>query len=188
MAETVVRGVVKQAKGSSPKSAPPDFATDAPAERETRDTGPLSAQDARGIAIPQPPDSDAEVGSESSEVPRVVDSESQQAAATAEALPEAAEVPAEVSEEPVHVSAEPELVQEFAEPGAEDGAGAEITVDEPWTGYDQMKADEVVSRLADASEAELAAVQLYERAHRERDMVLSAVESRFKLVSRGGAQ
>ena len=30
---------------------------------------------------------------------------------------------------------EPELVETSAEPGAEDGAGAAITVQEPWAGY-----------------------------------------------------
>ncbi len=47
---------------------------------------------------------------------------------------------------PVHVSEEPELVRESAEPGAEDGAGAAVTVIEPWSGYAQMNAREVIAR------------------------------------------
>ena len=39
-----------------------------------------------------------------------------------------------VVQEPVHVSEEPELVREEAEPGAEDGAGAQLRVAEPWNG------------------------------------------------------
>lgn len=78
-------------------------------------------------------------------------------------------------EEPAHVSEEPELVEEFAEPGAEDGAGAEIHIREPWEGYRNMTAREVTARLNGASQAELAAVQLYETSTRGRQTVLSAV-------------
>ncbi len=87
--------------------------------------------------------------------------------------------------EPTHVSEEPELVEAFAEPGAEEGAGAQVTVSEPWTGYRRMTAQDVVDRLSDATPAELAAVQLYERKHRERATVLTAVERRLKHASGG---
>src|SRR5436309_12999438 len=40
--------------------------------------------------------------------------------------------PPPLVEEPAHVSEEPVVVEEFAEPGAEEGAGASVTVDEPW--------------------------------------------------------
>ncbi|MGN6168193.1 MAG: hypothetical protein ACTHQQ_08485 [Solirubrobacteraceae bacterium] len=82
--------------------------------------------------------------------------------------------------EPVHVSEEPELVEEVAEPGAEDGAGAAVTVDEPWPGYARMTAKQVIERLAQASPAELAAVQLYESAHRNRQTVRAAAERNLK--------
>ncbi len=104
--------------------------------------------------------------------------------------PEPAEAAAfdEPSEpEPVHVSEEPTLVEEFAEPGAEEGAGPEITVDEPWDGYAHMNAKDVISRLEQASQAELAAITLYENAHQRRQSVLSAVEHQLELVSRGGS-
>jgi hypothetical protein len=92
---------------------------------------------------------------------------------------------APVEPEPTHVSEEPELVEEFAEPGAEDGAGAEVTVSEPWTGYRRMTAHEVVDRLSGATPAELAAVHLYERAHRGRETVLTAVERQLQQATGG---
>lgn len=82
--------------------------------------------------------------------------------------------------EPDHVSEEPELVHEVAEPGAEDGVGAAVRVDEPWTGYAQMTAKQVIGRLADATPAELAAVQLYESIHRDRQTVRAAAERNLK--------
>jgi hypothetical protein len=82
--------------------------------------------------------------------------------------------------EPVHVSEEPELVQEVAEPGAEDGAGASVTIDEPWPGYARMTAKQVIERLADATPAELAAVQLYESINRDRQTVRAAAERSLK--------
>ena len=82
--------------------------------------------------------------------------------------------------EPVHVSEEPELVQEVAEPGAEDGAGAAVTVREPWPGYSRMTAKQVIERLADATPAELAAVQLYESINRDRQTVRAAAERNLK--------
>ena len=87
--------------------------------------------------------------------------------------------------EPTHVSEEPELVETSAEPGAEDGAGAAITVQEPWAGYGQMKARDVIDRARLASVAELAAIELYEARHRARQTVLAAVERQLKLADVG---
>jgi hypothetical protein len=98
----------------------------------------------------------------------------------------AADPYAPTSPEPAHVSEEPELVEEFAEPGAADGAGAEVTIEEPWEGYSQMHADEVIDRLGAASAGELAAIELYERAHRDRDGVLEAAERQLRLAARPG--
>jgi hypothetical protein len=77
---------------------------------------------------------------------------------------------------PDHVSADAVLVREEAEAGAEEGAGASITIQEPWDGYGQLHARDVVGRLAAATTAELAAVQLYEAAHRKRQTVIAAVQ------------
>ena len=91
--------------------------------------------------------------------------------------------PAEQSiEEPVHVSEEPELVREEAEPGAEDGAGAQLRVIEPWNGYARMNARDVITRARQASPAELATVRLYEARNRSRQTVLAAVDRQLKLA------
>ena len=83
-------------------------------------------------------------------------------------------------EAPEHLDTEPELVGEFAEPGAEDGAGAEVRIAEPWPGYRKMRVAEVRDRVAAANAEELAIVQLYEASHRKRRTVLDAVERRSK--------
>jgi hypothetical protein len=85
----------------------------------------------------------------------------------------------------VHVSEEPELVREDAEPGAEEGAGAAITVLEPWNGYEKMSARDVIARARTANPAELAAVRLYESRHRSRQTVLAAVDRQLKLGNGG---
>ncbi|MFZ0043151.1 MAG: hypothetical protein WAK93_17720, partial [Solirubrobacteraceae bacterium] len=82
--------------------------------------------------------------------------------------------------EPAHVSEEPVLVEEVAEPGAEDGAGAQITVEEPWEGYRLMNAGAIIDRLSGADPAELGAVELYELAHRKRQTVIEAAQREFK--------
>jgi hypothetical protein len=72
-------------------------------------------------------------------------------------------------------------VRESAEPGAEEGAGAAIHVMEPWTGYAQMSAKDVIARARSANPAELATVRLYESRHRSRQTVLAAVDRQLKL-------
>jgi hypothetical protein len=81
--------------------------------------------------------------------------------------------------EPEHVDEEVVPVAEFAEPGAEDGAGAEIEVDEPWDGYDRLTAAEVQRALADASVEALGVVRLYESTHRGRPSVLETVDQQL---------
>jgi hypothetical protein len=81
-----------------------------------------------------------------------------------------------LSAEPVHVSEEPVLVQAVAESGAEDGAGAQITVAEPWSGYRAMKAADVIDRIATATPAQLAAIELYELSARKRTSVVTAAQ------------
>jgi hypothetical protein len=88
-----------------------------------------------------------------------------------------------VVREPVHVSEEPVLVREEAEAGAEDGAGAQLRVAEPWNGYARMSARDVITRARQANAAELAAVRLYEARHRSRQTVLAAVDRQLKLAS-----
>jgi hypothetical protein len=80
--------------------------------------------------------------------------------------------------EPAHVSEEPVLVAESAELGAEEGAGAEVHVDEPWPGYREMTAAQIKQRLRAASPAEAAAVSLYEASGKGRTSVLAEASRR----------
>jgi hypothetical protein len=95
-------------------------------------------------------------------------------------VPEPEPWPEPEPEPAVHIDTEPELVAEFAEPGAEEGAGAEIHVAEPWDGYKQMRVADVRDRVRVADAAQLAVVQLYEASHRNRRTILDAVERRSK--------
>jgi hypothetical protein len=79
-----------------------------------------------------------------------------------------------VTEEPSHVSEEPELVVEAAEAGAEEGAGPEVAVDEPWPGYDQMNAADIEDRLVTEGPEAAAAVRLYEASRKGRASILEA--------------
>lgn len=81
---------------------------------------------------------------------------------------------------PGHVSEEPELVAEFAEEGAEEEAGAEIEIEEPWEGYDRMRSAEIQRRLEDASDEVAAVVRLYEAAGKNRQTVLRAADRRLR--------
>jgi hypothetical protein len=88
----------------------------------------------------------------------------------------------EDAEVPDHVSEEPVLVEAFADPGAEEGAGPEISVAEPWPAYATMKADEVIARLEEAGAAQVAVARLYEQSNRGRKTVLAAADRRLKLL------
>ncbi len=94
--------------------------------------------------------------------------------------PEPAAPPDEPEVVSGHVDTEPVLVESFAEPGAEDGAGAEVRIDPPWEDYPQLTAADVIQRLTECSAAELAAIELYEAATRRRTTVVSAVEVELK--------
>ena len=96
------------------------------------------------------------------------------AAEAATAAP--ADAPPPVPDEliPDHVDEDVVLVAETAEPGAEDGAGAELRVEPPWEGYDQMTAADIRDRLSAATAVEAAAVELYESTHKNRRSVMDA--------------
>jgi hypothetical protein len=79
-----------------------------------------------------------------------------------------------VADESTHVSEETELVAEAAETGAEDGAGAEVDVDVPWSGYDEMNAADIEDRLQAEGPEAAAAVSLYEASHKGRPSILEA--------------
>jgi hypothetical protein len=76
-------------------------------------------------------------------------------------------------------------VAEAADPGAEDGAGAEVRVAEPWEGYRQLHAADVVDRITGADPATLAAVELYELSSRRRQTVLDAVARELERTRAG---
>ena len=82
--------------------------------------------------------------------------------------------PAPTATEPTRVYEEPELVAEAAEAGAEDGAGAEVAVDEPWPGYDEMNAPDIEDRLVTEGPEAAAAVSLYEASRKGRASILEA--------------
>lgn len=105
-----------------------------------------------------------------------------QPAPAAEPAPPAPSPPPPPPEEG-HVSEEPVQVAEFAEPGAEDGAGAELEIQEPWEGYSQQDARTILRRLGPAGSEALAAVDLYERTHRKRRSILAAAERRLVQLS-----
>jgi hypothetical protein len=110
----------------------------------------------------------------------------QDAAARVDRTPDVSQQPTPEPQS-VHVSEEPELVREEAEPGAEEGAGPRVIVEEPWEGYARMNAREVIARLARATPAELAAVSLYESGNRSRQTVLAAVQRQLRTVNGGGS-
>jgi hypothetical protein len=80
------------------------------------------------------------------------------------------------------VDDEPVPVAEFAEAGAEDGAGAEVHVDPPWDGYDAMSAAQIKRRLSTADSGAAAAVSLYEGAGRGRVSVVAAAGRRLRAL------
>jgi hypothetical protein len=81
---------------------------------------------------------------------------------------------------PDHVDEEVVLVAEVAEEGAEEGAGPELHVDEPWDAYDEMTAPQIRDRLAAADPVVAAAVTLYETTHKSRRTVIEAAERALK--------
>jgi hypothetical protein len=86
-------------------------------------------------------------------------------------------------QEEEHVDEGTVLVAEVAERGAEDGAGPELDIQEPWDGYDGMTADEIRDVISQASRESLAAVELYEAANKKRRSVLDAAERRLRELS-----
>ncbi len=122
-----------------------------------------------------PPPSPAEAGN--GRAPRVVDVEPPGPAPRPSADSPPAVPDALVSD---HVDEEVVLVAEVAEEGAEEGAGPELHVDEPWDGYDQMTAPEIGDRLAAGDPVLAAAVDLYETTHKSRRTVIEAAERALK--------
>jgi hypothetical protein len=87
---------------------------------------------------------------------------------------------------PEHVSEEATVVAASADRGAEDGAGAEVEVEQPWPGYTKMRALDIIEHLVAEPDAVLSVVLLYEQEHRGRRTVLDAAE--HELARRSAAQ
>jgi hypothetical protein len=77
----------------------------------------------------------------------------------------------------------PVPVAEFGEEGAEEKAGAQVHVDPPWGGYDDMTAARIQQRLRTAKREVVAAVSLYESTHRKRRTVIDAAGRRLRSLS-----
>jgi hypothetical protein len=51
--------------------------------------------------------------------------------------------------------------------------------DEPWPGYDELNANEVVAVLGEGDEQRIKAVRSYERAHKNRTSVVEATDRKL---------
>lgn len=80
---------------------------------------------------------------------------------------------------PTHVSEEPELVIQSAGATADAVPGPEVRVEEPWEGYDRMKAADVRQRLVGADSEVAAAVRLYEGLRKKRTTVIRAADEQL---------
>lgn len=85
-------------------------------------------------------------------------------------------VPETEVDEPTHVSEEPVLVAESADVEIADGIHTDLHVQEPWDGYRQATAGEIIEELERCNPAQLAVVRLYESTHRARKTVLEAAD------------
>lgn len=157
---------------SPPSVVPPDvrWAQEAPRRRARDEAQAAGRGNGRASVVAPPPAAD----------------EAQPPAAD-EAPPAAKEapLPPPLPEQAKTIDDEPVAVAEVSDPGAEEGAGPEIHVAEPWKGYDRMNVKEIRSRLGRASAAELAAVQLHEAAGKNRRSVLAAVKARLSAPPSG---
>jgi hypothetical protein len=82
--------------------------------------------------------------------------------------------------EPDHLEERPVLAAEVAEAGAEEGAGAQVHVDQPWEGYGGMTAAQISDRLANADPEVAAVVKLYEAANKRRRSVIEMADRRMR--------
>ena len=172
--EAATRTVTRARTGDEPANSAPDLDTGVSASNLAVPE-PSTGASAPGMAALQP-----DPGTPSAGTSRV---EPESPRRVSEGLPdEPAALP-----EPAHVSEEPELVEELAEPGAEEGAGASIQIAEPWPGYRALSATEVIAGLDDATPAELAGIELYETANRHRQTVLDAAQRSLKTKTGRGS-
>lgn len=82
--------------------------------------------------------------------------------------------------EPDHLEERPVVAAEVAEAGAEEGAGAQVHVDQPWEGYGGMTAAQIRDRLTNADPEVAAVVKLYEAANKGRRSVIETADRRMR--------
>jgi hypothetical protein len=82
--------------------------------------------------------------------------------------------------EPDHLDERPVVAAEVAEAGAEEGAGAQVHVEQPWEGYGGMTAAQIRDRLASADPEVAAVVKLYEAANKGRRSVIETADRRMR--------
>lgn len=172
----MLRDAVKPSNGNgATATAPPVVATPPPTAAPPEPASPPPAEPAPPVA-PEP----AAPAFDDAPAPAEPALDGDDPASTAAQPPLDQAPPRPAEEGPVHVDEGVELVEEFAETGAEDGAGAQISVDEPWEGYAGMTAADVRRRLGSETVEAAAAVQLYEAAHKGRSSVLEAAARRMR--------
>jgi hypothetical protein len=94
--------------------------------------------------------------------------------------PAVAGPPAPQPPTPDHLDERPVVAAEVAEAGAEEGAGAQVHVDQPWEGYGGMTAAQIRDRLANADPEVAAVVKLYEAANKGRRSVIETADRRMR--------
>jgi hypothetical protein len=194
LAEGVLAAVADRLVGGSHNGDEPDMTpvTQMPPDTRTPERPPGSdaplGEEARpsteGPPAPEPPSAEPPLDVEGpASAPEPLPAARRHAAETRDIDSAVPDYDEPTPPEPTHVSEEPELVEEFAEPGAEEGAGAQLRILEPWPGYAEMKAADVIARLESASREEMAAVELYELAGRNRKSVVAAAQQALKQAS-----
>jgi len=172
----VALGITRRVIGGSVPTESHEPTADAPGSSSTFEldvviaSGPPPPPEPAPAAAPAPPEATPEPRPTTPSAPAVT---------PARDIGTAPEIP------PAHVSEGLQFVEAFAEPGAEEDVGAAVHVEEPWRGYAQMTADDVIVRLADATPEQLAVVALYERAHRRRKTVLAAARRQLRSATAG---
>jgi hypothetical protein len=160
--------------GAQPHSPPrPQRANGGPPTTE------VSVQPETRVAAPEPGERGPEPDLVQPVEPEGMEPGGTQAPAAAVAEPPAPE-PSAPEAEPDHLDERPVVAAEVAEAGAEEGAGAQVHVDQPWHGYGGMTAADIRDRLADADPEVAAVVKLYEAAHKGRSTVIEAADRRMR--------
>lgn len=156
-----------------------------PAERSKSSAGPPSSPRTAAPPPPAPPRARPESRTNGQPEPPARPRAAAQPPPTPVTPPQGQpDRPLSTSEDAVKtIDDEDEVVAEYAEAGAEEGAGAQLDVEEPWQGYADMNAEAVIARIGEADAATLAIVELFEHSHKKRQTVLAAAEKRLRALS-----